>query len=486
MKKILIMSVAVLVFVVLLFVGINLVDSSRARLDIGVEVDDSSLASFSKSVASVPSYERNNGFFRLWSLTEPVNVDIEAEEIFLKYRRLCDPQFDNEKYIKEWGAGKENFVAGEKFKGQYTRFSQLRLELLKKYGTFDSFAISKEGDWAQFLLTVKPVALELKQLSGVYLERYEKVVTSPILIESTLIRKDPLVPHLLAWLQQARLYNIDKMLEAMEGNWESGVSKLLLHVEMAKKAVKGSRTMIYNLIAKAVMRESLHALASLMNQPEFPDTLYDKIIQGLPVLSYEEFGTRVPLLWEGFLFTQSEQGGLFYQKNRTRQYYYNFLSQLVNSETTPPFMWKSVPLEYRVKKGFFWWLQNPAGKAEFEKNIRSDSYRNLFTTVFKAYSLKATYDMVRISAELHKQYNIENNSINNQVTAKKSVPELLQGLETYRSWVDACTGLPYRWNEQKQILYSFGVDRNDDGGKVDRSSMDTDIPVPVVLYIKNK
>jgi hypothetical protein len=51
--------------------------------------------------------------------------------------------------------------------------------------------------------------------------------------------------------------------------------------------------------------------------------------------------------------------------------------------------------------------------------------------------------------------------------------------------VDPCSGKPYIWNQQKQVLYSFGIDRDDDGGNYNKNTLDTDIPIPVILYIRN-
>jgi hypothetical protein len=471
--KVILIILAVLVLLGVLYAAINLVDGPPARFNIAENVDDSSFESFSKGVAGPPNFDKDNGFYRLWTLTEPEGVDIESEEVLLKYRRMSDPQFDNDKYIKEFNASKERWVGVQDYQGYFRSFQDKRKALLKKHGTFDSFSGSKNRDWAQFLVSRKAAALELMDLYKLFLERYGKFVNSGVFEEFTAIRSDIPVPYLLAYLHLARLYVTKHMLEAMDGNWESGVNGILDHLDISKKTVKGSRTLIVNLVAKAMTKESLYALASLMNQPEFPRDLLPVVIQRLPAMKYEEFGTRKPLLLEGYSLTRIKDGGLFYQQNRTRQYYCDFLSNLANSELKPPYQWKSHPLDYSVKKGLFWWLQNPAGKTEFEEMAKSKTLKNLFTTMFKAYSLKAVYDMTRISAELHYHYD-----------AAKSVPEILAGLETYRLWLDPGSGKPYKWHAQKQVLYSFGTDRDDDGANVDWNSIDTDVTLPVAVFIR--
>jgi hypothetical protein len=466
-----------LVILVLVYVLINLVDAGPARLEGEDNLDLSSFETYCLSVAGTPSFDKSNGYYRLWTLTEPFDVDIESDEVLLKFRRMHDPQFDMDKYMKEWLESENAWVAvkAKEYKGFYEPYMRKRKEILKKHGGFDSAFSGGTRDWTRRILTNKESVLELKSLYRVFLERYQKLVDSDMFKEFTFIRYDATFPHLLAWFHVARLYNTVHMLDALEGNWERGVSHILDHVELKKKAIKTGRSMIFNKLAKAVMKEALNALAALMNEPEFPKPLYKTIADRLPPIGPDEFGTRIPLLLEGFFFChQVEEDGLLLQKNRTRQYYCDFFSKLVNSEKIPPYKWESTPLEMKVKNGVFWWLQNPRGKSMFEYFLKGKGMKNLFPTVFKAYSLKATYDMTRISAELHLAYQ-----------PGKPIEEILQGLETYRTWVDPCSGKPYKWDSQNRILYSFGTDRDDDGGKVDRQIMDTDIILPVVLYIRN-
>ncbi|MCK4944370.1 MAG: hypothetical protein KAS65_12380, partial [Candidatus Aminicenantes bacterium] len=61
------------------------------------------------------------------------------------------------------------------------------------------------------------------------------------------------------------------------------------------------------------------------------------------------------------------------------------------------------------------------------------------------------------------------------------VRQILKGLESYKT-VDPCSGSPYIWNSEKQILYSLGVDRDDDGGTYSYNTYyDTDYILPVIL-----
>ncbi len=473
-QLILIISGVVLLFGIV-FTAMNVGDGPQPRFDVGEGIDDGSFDTFAASVTGPANFDKSNAFYRLWSLTEPAGTDIEADETLLKYRRLHDPAYDTGGYTKEWNASTDNWQVGKTFTGYFSTFKTKRKAILKKYGTFDSYYGSVDRDWPQFLLSRKAGYEELYDLYHLFLERYKKLVESPVLEEFTIIRMEPAiaVPDLLAWLHVGRLYISGYILEAMEGNWQRGADGILAHLEMCKRAIKGSRTLIFNLVAKALLKESLYALAGLMNQPDCPNSFYQRIIRGMPVLKYDQFGTRVPLLLEGYNLTRVGEGSLLYHKNRTRQYYCDLLTHLVKCDAVPAYRWKIHPLEYKPKKSALWWMQNPEGKAEYEKVLHSSTLKNLFVTIYKSWAGKALYDMTRISAELHLAY-----------TPGKTVKEVLESLDTYKTWLDHGSGQPYKWHKEKQILYSFGIDTDDDNGGVDRKSYDTDIPLPVVVFIK--
>jgi len=471
-KKVLIV-ILVLLVVGVIYIGFNQVDAPPAHFTAAGNVDSSSFENFVNGLVTTPSFEKNNGFYRLWSLSEPVGTGIDAENLILKYRRMHDPKFDNDKYIKKWIGDNKTWGFRKDYIGPFKKYSEKRKEILAEYGAFDSFSGVGTRDWTKEILSKKEILLELKMLSKVFLDRYQELLDYEFFEDFTLIRYDTTIPNLLAWFHTGKLYNTVNMLKALEGDWDEGVTALLKHIKFSKKAVKTARTLILNLVAKAIMRESLHGLAALMNEPEFPKALYKKVIRELPPLGYEEFGSRLPLLIEGWSVCQVKKRGLLLQKNRTQQYFYDQFSKIIFCEMTPPYLWKENPGDkIEVKKGWFWWLQNPGGKNLFEK---STPQKNMPTVIFKSYSLKAAYDMTRISAELHLNY-----------VPGKSAQEILNGLNVYQNWIDSCSGVPYKWNQQKQVLYSIGIDRDDDGGIFTLKSLDTDFVLPVVLYIKNE
>ena len=257
--------------------------------------------------------------------------------------------------------------------------------------------------------------------------------------------------------------------------------------------IKGSRILVLNLVAKAVMIRTLHAVSYLMNRKECPQSVYQMVIQRMPALQYKEFVTRDSFVGEflamgsvvsrgkvtiafkiGEAFSLWEKIVVFltYKRNRVSKMHLEFIKRCINFEKTPPFKWESgiESINMPRTKGGFWWLHNPGGKV-----LNYYWNANLSKVIFKSYRLKSVYDMVRIAAELRLNYSPD-----------KPVQEILDGLDVYQKLIDPCSGKPYRWNNQKQILYGIGADRKDNDGiqLKDWNDIHTDHNVPVILYIK--
>lgn len=451
----------VLGVLILLFVVINLFDAGANP------------GAYTPKDIPGATFAKTNGFYRLWTLTELPGTDIESAEVTDKYRRLFDPEFDNEKYIREFDHKAYRIGIREHLKKLHIDWPP------------------NEKDWKAVLISQKDAIEKAKTEGGFLLDRYQKMIDSAVFEDFTNFNVTAHIPNLLTWLRTAKAYTAARALEALEGNWESAVNDLLRQVDFSKKAVKGSRVLITNLIGKAVMRYSLYTLAFLMNLEECPRDVYLRVQEGLPAITYEEFGNRncfitEYLMWDSFIEKEiyNEYDGklehiflaLFMQKNRTKTYYFDMMKELSDHEATPPYKWTFDPAEgtrevdTSIAGGWFWWLQNPVGKIVF-MNVKVP---NFLVAVMKSYHLKTIYDMTRISAELHLKY-----------SPGKPVEETLKELETYRTLMDPCSGKPYIWNGKKQVLYSLGTDRDDDGAKEFRvTSWDADFVLPVVLHKK--
>lgn len=475
MKKIILKILFTLIAVLFLWAGFNLVsDIKEPEFKAAGEMDTSSVVAFLNELFPPIPVEKENGFYKLWTLTEPPDVDIESDKIFKIQKDLNDPEKATIQSIKEWSDNTHNPIKKEFNKN----LKKQRTDIFKSGEPWDNYSQYANNDWGAKILKEKKNVLKMQELMKLLLERYEKVINTEYFEDYTLIvfGKGKInfyapVPNLLAWLYVAKQYIAFNTLNALEGDWVNATTNILNHMDLAKRATKGSRTLITNLIGKAVLKISLWGMASIMNQPDCPDEVFELVMKRMPDIKYEEYGSRKPMLAEGFYSSQIRNINPLCQNNRTKKYYYDHFSKIIESERIPPYKWESDPRELEdVKQGFFWWVQNPFGKLHFKKDV----IENFPTVSLKSWHAKVLYDMAKISAELHLKYD-----------PSISVQENLDGLDSYRSLPDPCSGKPYIWHEKKQMLYSYGADRDDDGGKDGPiKSWDADFFLSVILYVK--
>ena len=442
---------------------------------------------FTRDDIPTAAFDRSNGFYILWGLSEPPETDITSAKFSEKYRQLFDPRYDNEKYIAAF-----DFTAAKK---KYARYRESFKKLDLRSG---SDSTSSKEDWCQEVLTKKSLLAPLNSDLQVQYHRFRMMIDSKVFEDFITIDSDAPLPNLVAWLHAAKVYTAVNILTALEGDWETGVANLLDMADFGKRAVKGSRFLIVNLFSKATLTLPLQAVASLMNRKECPVAVYEMVLKRMPPLEYEEFGTRKSLICEvvafnfdfidnpyhdnpyrPYSFWERMPIKLLLLKNQTRNYADQLIKQFIELEQTPPYQWQSDKIALKpIKTGPFWWLWNGGGKILLEAyNDYASAYKKgegIYSVIFKAYQKKALYDMVKISAELHLKYNLE-----------KPVQEILNGLDSYKV-PDPCSGKPYIWDEDKQVLYSIGTDRVDDGGSYATSTISTDVVLPCVLYIRGK
>jgi len=377
----------------------------------------------------------DNGFYIQWALAEPPEVDIMSHDHLRVYRRLHDPAMDGAPSLKwDHAAYKESYRTH--YRPEYAR---LRLSL--------------------------------------------KVYEARHMMRQV---KDAPLPNLLAWLETAKLYTAVNLFQALEGDWTGGASNILDQIAFGKRAVKGSRYLMNNLIAKAITSISIQALGSLINAKECPPEVFKLIISHTPPLQYEEYGTRTSLICEyvGYKdqleqwkyidreFPPSMAFALKFltQKNRTLDMVQHEISEAIHYEKVPPFQWqRDMPEISTATNGAFWWLQNTGGKILFDHHFSPTHFK---AVVLKSFRLKTYYQMLRISAQLHEQYKPE-----------RPVRQILE--EIPATWTtDPCSGNPFIWDEAKQILYSLGTDRIDDGGALQKDTEYGDFTLPVILYVQ--
>ena len=417
----------------------------------------------------------DDGFYLLCALAEPAGVDISNPQIVKTYDNLFAAKSKIENFNEHFKSQKEKnplFSGGSE-------------------GEKESQAISWANDYRQnnclHVLQYRETLQRMKEEKRVFIERYERMLASNTFNDlSTINHAGSTVVPLLNWLRMTKLYSFLQVLEALDGNWQPAVANLIQQINFVKRHNRSSRLLITNLIFKAVAKIPLWELAELMNQPNCPDEVYEQILQGLPDMTYEQFGTTSLETYEGlpgirrhfqsgdFLkklsWFEKILGKLIMQTNRTQRYFENYYLHLVRYEKTPPYQWEGDFKPENPQRGLLWWLQNPMGKIMYSNHLKREGSGGP-AMILKSYSLLSTHDMVRISADLHIHYN-----------ADKSIEENLKGLKTYQTLLDPCSGKPYIFNQKKQILYGIGTDLDDDGGKGEPiTSLDTDFVLPLRL-----
>jgi len=410
-------------------------------------------------------FEKTNGYYRLWTLTEPKEVDIETDAVRLPYRRLSDPAFDNDRYIKEFNH--------EKNKKKYN----YPIELRKVIGVM-RFGV----DWLAALKQYQEQLTKAREEYGFILDRYEKLINCDSFSDFTLVRNDAPIPNLLVWLHTAKLSIALDIMAAQQGGASEAALHLLRHLHFANKVTPNSRTLITNLVAKAVARLAIWALNDIMNQKDCPPQVFQLVYEQTPRLSPGEFGSSLALTCEMLFppdldFSKESwfsrmKYRLLYQKNRTRNARIRFMEGIIQSEKTPPYQWGKESLKWKpLSSGVFWRLQNMVGKVLLDVG-NSDAFIGM---VYKSYMLKTFHDMVHIAADLHRSFD-----------PARSIQSQLNDLPSYRELLDPCSGKPYVWNESKQILYSIGIDCRDNQGDTrdNQAWQDSDYAFPVITFVK--
>ncbi len=457
------------------------------------EVQGDLLGKSQEELFGKQNYNKENGFYRLFSLDEPEEVDVDSDEVYMKYRRLNDPKFDNKKYIMESKNWKK-IDFNKKFKKSFKKFKNIDKWFTQK--TFNNTG------WCNLILNDKSDVEEMKTTLDIYLKRYQKMIDSQIYEDITNVEftsfdeknkkleivEYDLIPNLFLWLKLAKAYNVIHSLDALEGNWERGIKALISHIKFLRKGPRTNKVLITDLINKANLRMTIASLNNLLNNKNCPIEMSELILE-MPDLKYEEYSSRNALINE-IIFSPMKKMFknmikdevkflapitlLYYQNNRTCKLYSKHVKNLLDFEKTIPYLWqKKIKIKQNFRKGLFWWVQNPVGKT-FLNIYTNKVLPNIKYIKSKNIELKSYFDMLKIFAELRLKYK-----------GDKPVKEILKTLNSYNSLIDLCSGKPYKWNEEKKCLYSIGIDKKDNMGKYLVYTADNvDYPLQVVLFVK--
>jgi len=415
-----------IIFVLAMFVIFNQIDSPPPK---NINKDD-----------LLPvGLDGDNGFYRLWALSEAAGVDIGSESTISKFREQTFDYNAYKKQYKQWGRGITQ-----------TRVTSPHIRDL----------------WHIVQKNRQTILEQVKRLSFL-LDRYQQLIDSERVEDFTYIQKQILQPDFQALFNIGKFYTAVKFLSARDGDWQLSVDACLQQVEFCKKLIKSSRTLDANRMAKILFRFVLRSLVALADAPGCPSWVPGQILKCLEPIKLDHFGSRNALICEYFFFEtwmESFKGHfrtnndkrvpqfmlLFFQENRTKRYYVDFLIKVRQQEELPPYKWLEPIPPLDLQGNNWWWLQNMSGKILFDILFFPD----LSFHVNDSYVTLALYRLTRLAMEFRASDD-----------KSGSFVDRLRGL-THYSLIDPFSGKPFRWKlkDDGLILYCIGTNLEDDGG----------------------
>ncbi len=422
-------------------------------------------------------FGKDNGYYIIAAFTEPFDKDPGSEKMINKYRGLFDRKLDNKYYWNLWS------------------WKEYRKDTAKYY-KYIFFLEQNRKTWIDFVITEKERIKKTKQDLAVLLKRYRNLIEKKIVSDFTrywfrINGKILLgIARLFTALEIERFINKNKM---------KAVHNLLKQVNLGKKIIKNARNLFLNKTGKDILKISIRALINLMNHKTCNKEIYRAISSDLKPLHYADYGSRNSLISyclriKGYLeyktspyYSVDEDENtiqnkiksavagvvlLFYQKQRTVNYFFRYVQKCIKNEKKPVYQWDpDFKRHYNLMSGAFWWVQNGVGKLLFSKHIRPSFYNHLLNS----YSLKALYEMAKISAELHYAY--KTNKLN-----ENQLKEIIAKTN------DPFCGQAYRMDLKNRIIYSVGFNQRDDGGVFDLQRYPRHNPpdISLPLHIKKK
>lgn len=403
------------------------------------------LAEYSIENLEPASFDKSNGYYWLMTMCEPPQSDAQWHDVLDMYQAILGPELTDAQVRRDWYY--------QHYSRQYRRY-QSSLRFLSKIKT----------DW---IIYAKRYSREIKAVSPsvqFMLKRYHKLVYSTEVKDFTIPAYwMTIYPHGDAVTAVSNLYTARQVLDIVDGQIQPGLDNLLAQVGMARKLNRSSRFPYTNGIAKEILQTSLIALVSLLNRVKFPRAQVERIADGLPPIVYEEWGMSQALTglyaavndyfdhfedttgW-GYLFVDlGTVGRVFFQIQRTKRYFFDYITRFIQYDKTPPYLWQGrFPRKRSKLRESFWWLQNPAGKILFSRF----SNLHLELDVLVSHRIKARYDLTRLCVQLRLQ-----------IKPGQSIQDALKNCDAYQA-IDPFSGEAYKWDAKNKRFHSnwFGKD----------------------------
>lgn len=406
----------------------------------------------------------DNGFYGLTTLFEDTSVDVYTAAEMEKVRYHFSSQILNRPEYRRW------------LKSESQRFFRWNYSELLKYEGWNAFD-SRTGNLTDFCLKNRTDIERLVKQYTVMLDRYQRMTQRSQVADFTCPNLYTPIQSLLFSKLASRLYIARALLAAADGHYEESTNQLLAGTVFWSKMMAGSRLEINLLVAMVNLDHMDRALAEIMNQHDYPLSLYPQVAKGVKsvrfpadCLTHADIGEylyrknalansqELPLAdpnssnkWLRLLRV------LTYQKNRTAVYGLELQSQIVQSHQGLPYQHRSF-WEDQQHHPWFWWLTNAYGKW-----IIVEALPSIEMVYHSYYSLLAQLDLLELSAQIHARFT--------PTTMETEIDDFL----TSSGRIDPFSGRPYLFDQVKQVLYSIG---RQDNGNSER------IEIPCILFLR--
>lgn len=390
-----------------------------------------------------------NGFFKLWSLNEPMDVDVRDPEVIAKYQKLLDPSRTNEESLKHWV---KNKYRKRKWRHHFDEIDKALSFIVKS---------DYQDECIKHLEKKKDQILSFVNSHNIWIQRYESFIRSPV-IEDMTNPKIEVYPNLLMIIKMSQVYSAFQLLNAFNGEWERSVYGLIDQFQAARKLSSNGRESIIQMITRKVIHYSLKSLWVIANHPECPQKIYKIILEKVSSpIEYKELMPNTALIGDYIstmkdikneIYSDLEQSpimklivNIFIDFKGSNQLIFNQHKKIINFKGDIPY-YKAEPQfryrpifekDYSLRCFFILIFNNGAGK-----HFLDLSSSNFIHTLRSLYRTKVYQDRLILLSELRLKYNMEQ-KIDNPID-----------ILTYKRKRDPFSGKPYKWDKKKQIFYS--------------------------------
>lgn len=453
LKKILLTILVVVGAIIAVVFLINLIDEKLNPL------------MYTEKDLSPASSDKSNGFYILWGLAEPEEIDPQSDE----YARSIQDKLNN-KYIDTFEKG---FFDSKAYRSLFNDYS----------AAIDKIKIPQlfSDKWISSLISQAQTLDQVAQACALPLKRYNRLIDTPVFEDFTPPKINSPIPNIIAWLKILRLFSVIETLDALHGNWEKAANRLLDNIDFSEKVGKGSRMWIIFHLSNNTALWSLSALMNIMNHPDCPPSIHNLVFNRLSSIKPRKNVLKNILISECLsscsvldnfeTYKNIEDQSIFFrilpqdfllQTNATKNYFYDSFSKFMSMESLQPFQWKTTNADELASKmpnkKFLWWIQNPVGKTIYMMTMP-----HFHSPATSYYRTRAYLSLTRIIAELHLKD-----------TGQGEILPILQTLDSYKA-IDPFSGKPFLWNNSTQRLYSIGQNFKDEKGAGDINQVGDDL-----------